>query len=163
MPPHTHATYHAVMKVAEGYRNVWKLRIFWLVWANLNHHTVQVAWRYRKTVGLLQSVCMCCCPAIGAWSLFRVQLDTRMWFLQVQNAFLGITQTLKGIHKFWTWIYIAVTDWNDPSWSEGVINSRRSDTHHLEEVSIGRTANPMRMVSQHLQVCMEGLCNCICM
>ena len=57
---HTHANYHTVMKVAEGYRNVWKLCIFWLVWVNLNHHTVQVAWGCRTTVGLLQSVCVCC-------------------------------------------------------------------------------------------------------
>ena len=112
---HTHATYHAVMKVAEDYGNVWKLCIFCLVWVNLNYHTVQVAWRYRTTVGLLQSVCMCCYHTIGVGSLFRVQLDTRMWFLQVENAFLGITQTLKDVHTFWTWIYIAVTDWNDPS------------------------------------------------
>ena len=140
---HAHANYYAVMKVAEGYRNVWKLCIFWLVWANLNHHTVQVALGYRKTVGLLQSVCMCCYHAIWVGSLFRVQLDTRMWFLQVQNAYLSITQTHKSIHTFSTWICCnGRLEWSFMIWGLA-----------LRQQWIQCTWS----ISQHLHACMEGL------
>ena len=80
-----------------------------------NDHLVQTLPQTpTRTMRLLQSECMCCYHTIGTWSLFRVQLDTRMWFLQVQNAFLGTTQTLEGAYAHSEPDYIiAVRDWND--------------------------------------------------